>query len=217
MIPQERVTRGRVKFKGVPGSIVVAVKNIDAAVPKVNEIIRRLNNSRANFPKMGILTGNAHEDCKYDYLAMEAFTSAKYAENGEFEPRKIEFIGNASANEFFSSCDLSEKAQREYFVKCIQQAAEIAKVGLGLRAVDIPAIGGMSFSTKKSIEVFNGITLRDGSRQVFVQDVESLQLKQNKRQAWAASKDAIFTCLPESQKQAALRIITQIGRREKLQ
>lgn len=200
---------GKVKFKGKPSSERVVIKEYSGYAPfrsqHVQEIIGALERSKAYHPKMAYFEANGIQ-----YMVMEPFVKTIEHTEKEESPRKIVFSKFYPADNFIHNMNLSDNRDQITFRKTAEQLALLTKAGLMLeRGIDI--VG------QARADIFNGITLRDGSVKVFVQDIDTLHLSQeHETKRWDTSAYVLMDAVSAKNHhnyETAKRILDEIGRR----
>ena len=163
------VTWGKIKFKGLPSPKRVVIKRYGSSRKFVSpEILQRLEKSGVAFPKMAFLTGTVNA------IVMEPFIRNK---EGKIVSK---FLPN---QDILSNLDLNTLGGQKLFRQSLDYAAKLARVGLG---IEYPSLDG-----DPRADIFNVITLGNGERKLFVQDLDTFVMDENVEHAWRTSTNTI--------------------------
>lgn len=175
---------GKIKFKGKPSSERVVIKEYSGYAPfrtqQMHEVIEALERSKANHPKMAYFEANGIQ-----YIAMEPFVKVGEERSG------IVYSKFSPADNFIHNMNLFKKSDQIVFRETAEQLVLLTKAGLMLE-------GGQDAMLRMRADIFNGITLRDGSVKVFVQDLDTLYFhemylsREHKTKVWRQSSRALM-------------------------
>lgn len=183
---------GKVKFAGFPKPKIVAIKGYFVeSTPDfkrhLEQVVERLRKSKASHPKMAVLE-LPQNGRKVLYLLMEPFL----ANAGSVKISRFE-----STERVVNALNLHSRADQKVFRQVLNEAAELAKVGLIVpQSLGVPrdfiALGVpremLLKIAHKQIDAFNKITLKNGSARVFAQDIDELQIVDGSpKKAWEQS------------------------------